>query len=243
MFPEPDSTGSGDAAPAETVEDAVKEPDVNPFDASFADDEPATETQQQPTEEQTDTEDFKLTFDDGLDLDDSEKGLFTQAAQEAGLSAEVASRVFSGLVRKVNENNERIIKERSDQALAELRKNWGKNFDANARQAAQFIKNVGARRGWTPEQMAAFKNPHDMALFYDIALATTGRLSLGANSAVPKAPKTQEQLSADLNATVVEYWGASARNDIKEMKRLSDQHMQIIEEQTGKKGVRILGIR
>lgn len=242
MFPEPDNTGSGNPTTDTTSEEPIKATEVNPFDASFSDEEPPADTQQQPSEEETDTEEFKLTFDDGLDLDDSEKSLFSEAAQEAGLSAEVASKVFSGLVRKVNANNERIIKERQDQALAELRKNWGKNFDANARQAAQFIKTVGARRGWTPEQMSAFKNPHDMALFYDIAQATTGRLSLGTNSAAPKAPRTKEQLSADLNSTIAEYWGAKSRNDTKEMKRLSDLHMEIIEAQTGKKGVRLLAI-
>jgi hypothetical protein len=243
MFPEPDDTGSGDTA-TETTADMVESTDTNPFD-SIDFDKVDEQTEQADTDAEADTdseeEEFTLTFEDGLDLDDSEKGFFTEAAKEAGLSAEMASKMFSRLVRKVNENNERIAKETETKALTELRKAWGKNFEANARQAAQLIKSVGARRGWTAEQMNALKNPHDMAMFYDIAAATGGRLSLGINKAVAeKAPLTKEQIASEMNNTIAEYWNAKAIGDTIKMNQLSDKHMELLAAQTGKKGVRLL---
>lgn len=231
MFPEPDDTGSGDAAPAADNAEAP----ANPFgDIDFtAEDEQdvQAETEQEATEQPT--EEFALTFDEGLDLDDSEKGFFSEAAKEAGLSAEVASKMFSGLVRKVNENNERIAKEQEAAALAELRKSWGKSFDANARQAAQLIKTVGARRGWTVEQMNAFKNPHDMALFYDIAAATGGRLSLGTSNAVAAPKKTKEELKMDGSRVLNEFLDARRAGRINDANRLADEHHNIMKQLTG----------
>lgn len=154
-----------------------------------------------------------------------------------------ASGSRSELVRKVNENNEKVFKERENNALNELRKSWGKSFNANSKQAAQLIKMVGAKRGWSVDKMNSFKNANDMALFYDIASAISGRLSLGVGSSAPaKAPLTKEQLASDLNSTITAYWNAQARNDVAEMRRLSDKHMEILGAQTGKKGIRLLAI-
>lgn len=244
MFPEPEATGGGEGAPeveAEVTPEA--ETEKNPFDSISFDDTEETEQTDETQDEEKESEAFTLTFEEGLDLDDSEKVFFEEAAQECGLTSEVASRVFSSLVRKVNENNARIAKERDAEAMTALRKAWGKSFNANAKQAAQLIKAVGARRGWTAEQMNAFKNPHDMAMFYDIAMATSGRLSLGVTNAAPaKAPMTKEQAATEINSTIAEYWSAQARNDTKEMRRLSDKHMELLALQTGKKGVRLLAI-
>ena len=235
MFPEPADTGSGDAVPAAENHETA---DTNPFDSiDFAAQEEQAETKEQTNEEQEEqeepTEEFALKFDDGLDLDDSEKGFFTEAAKEAGLPSDVASKVFSGLVRKVNENNERIAKESEAQALAELRKSWGKNFDSNARQAAQLIKTVGARRGWTVEQMNAFKNPHDMALFYDIAAATGGRLSLGTSTPVSAPKKTKEELRMDGSRILNEFLDARKAGRINDANRLADEHHAIMKKLTG----------
>lgn len=244
MFPEPEATGGGaDVAEVKTDESPEADSEKNPFDAISFDDTEETEQTDDTQEEESKTEDFSLSFEEGLDLDDSEKGFFSEAAQELGVSSEVASRVFSNLVRKVNENNQRIAKEKDEEAMENLRKAWGKSFSANAKQAAQLIKAVGAKRGWSTEQMNAFKNPHDMAMFYDIAMATSGRLSLGVSNAAPaKAPMTKEQAASEINTTISEYWTAQARNDTKEMRRLSDKHMELLALQTGKKGVRLLAI-
>lgn len=240
MFPEPDDTGSGSPAGIETEAAPEKVAD-NPFDSSFSESDTEvaeTATDEAKTEE---AEEFALTFEDGLDLDDSEKGFFAEAAKECGLSADVASKVFSNLVRKVNENNERMAKEQAGKDLDALRKAWGKNFTANSKQAAQLIKTVAARCGWSAERVEGLKNPADMQLFYDIAVACGGRLTLGLNNGAPaKLPKTKEQLANELHSTVVDFWAAKDRGDMAEAKRLSDLHMELFEAQTGKKGQRML---
>lgn len=239
MFPEPDDTGAG--SPAAETETEAKAAD-NPFDSSFTEsDAEATETAAEESKSEETEEEFTLTFDEGLDLDDSEKGFFTEAAKESGLPAEVASKVFCNLVRKVNENNERMAKEQADKDLDALRKAWGKNFTANSKQAAQLIKTVATRCGWSKEKVESLKNPADMQMFYDIAVASGGRLTLGLNNGAPaKMPKTKEQLATELHSTVVDFWAAKDRGDMAEAKRLSDLHMELFEAQTGKKGQRML---
>jgi hypothetical protein len=89
--------------------------------------------------------------------------------------------------------------------------------------------------------MNALKNPHDMQMFYDIAAATGGRLSLGINKTAPEKPKlSKEELASELNNTIAEYWTAKANGDTLAMNKLSDKHMSLLAEQTGKKGVRLL---
>lgn len=237
MFPEPDASGGGNEAP--------EAEDENPFgNISFEEaDNAEVPENEEPENEEQEEEEYSLSLEDGLDIEPEEVTIFTEAAKEHGIKADVASKMFNSLIRKVNENGTRVQKEVEQKAVADLRAKWGKDFAKNTQMATQMIATVGKRCGWTPEMMNNFKNATAMSVFYDVARATNGRLSIGVTkaSAAP-VKKSPEEIRKEQMRITSDFLDARRAGNWEEARKLSDMHMELAYQLTGKKGARILNV-
>lgn len=239
MYPEPDATGGAATGSTDTADDD------NPFASlSFEDvqepDVVVAETDDQ--EEQTD-EEYSLKFEDDLGLEPEEVSYFTEAAKAHGLSVDVATKMFTDIVRKANEHNERTTKSAEQKAVADLRSKWGKDFNKNTGMAMQFIATVGKRCGWSQDMMNSFRNAGAISVFHDIARATNGRLSLGANAAAAtKVQMNPTEIRNEQARITSAFLDARRAGNYDEARKLSDEHLRLSNVLTKGKGVRILTV-
>ena len=237
MYPEPEAVGGG-AESTDTAED-------NPFESLSFDEvqEPDVDVVDTDEQEEQANEEFALKFEDDLGLEPEEVSFFTEAAKEHGLSPDVATKMFTDITRKVNENNERVMKSAEQKAVADLRTKWGKDFDKNTGMAMQFIATVGKRCGWSAETMNSFRNAGAISLFHDIARATNGRLSLGANAAAAtKVQMSPAEIRTEQARITSAFLDARRAGNYEEARKLSDEHMRLSNVLTKGKAVRLLNI-
>lgn len=239
MASEPENTGGGRTP--EATDDATND---NPFAAmSFeAEDDESKQTDAPDSQGEETNEEYALTFEPDSGLEPEEISIFTEAAKEYGLSKDVASQMFAKITKQVNDNNARVAKEEETKSLNDLRKRWGSRFEANAKQAGQFIAKVGKQAGWSKDFIETFKNPYHMSLFYDISQATGGRLSIGAVKAAPAQKKmTPQEIRAEQKTVTDKFWEARSQGRFSEAQELAEHHALLTEQLTGKR-IKILRV-
>lgn len=236
MFPEPEDTGSGDAATPETDDFAA-------LDFEAVDEKAEQEGMMEvPSEHEVQAEttadegEYTLTLDEGLDLEEAEVNFFAEAAKAHGLPADTASKFVSQVVKQVNENNARAMKEEEQKAVDSLRKKWGNEYKRKLAQTASFVARVGKAAGWSKEQMEAFKNPHSMEVFHDVMRATSARLTLGASQPVYVEPKlTKAEMITKSSQVLNSFFDARRAGDYTRAQALADEHYTLQQQITGNK--------
>lgn len=245
MFPEPEETGTGTDAPetgAEVTESpAQQEEEVNPFAAAFSEDED-TATEETDTEQETEEEEYSLGLseEDGFEADEVQ--MLTGLCRKHNLPADTAKAFLKDIYAEADKRNKAEEKQEFSAATKQLKERWGNGFEQNAKQAGKMIRQIGGRLGWSDERMQAMLNPHDIELMHEVAryIGDSRTKGLGSPAPVKKAEMTTEQIALRKQVLIVENFNARKEGNLAEMKRTSDEYLELSKKTQGANAARVL---
>lgn len=234
MYPEPDDVGGGDEPTDQETPDTIPEESKNAFDFDALPDEEESKDGEPDAETESGDDDYALTLPEDIDLEKEEVAIFTAAAKKYGIDKEAASGMVTEFTKGIQENMKKVHEAARVEAEKNLREQWGNSFGANVKKAGELITRVGKAAGWSREMIDGFKNATDMRIFYDIARVMGSGKTVGLSSAPTAAPMTKADLDDAMTRTVVDFWNAKARGDMKEAQALSDKHLELQKQRFGK---------
>lgn len=243
MFPEPEDSGSGGAAPeenatpAETPAEPQQTEDVNPFEAAFGEDD--TEEEAQQTEEDADYS-LGIGADDGFD--DDEVVMLTSLCKKHNLPADSAAAFLKEVYNEADKRSKTEERQSFNAATKELQEKWGADFQQNAKKAGTMIRQIGGRLGWTEDKMKSMLNPHDIEMMHEFARYVGNSATRGLQQTAPVVSKKEsvEDMESRRKALILENLNARTRGDLAAMKRTSDEHFDLTKKLKGDKAYRLL---
>lgn len=242
MFPEPEDNGTGADVPetgAEVTESPAEQTDdVNPFESAFADEDDTPE----PSSPEPDADEYSLGLgeEDGFEADEVE--MLTGLCQKHNLPAETAKAFLKDMYAEADKRNQAEEKQAFSTATRKLQEQWGKGFDQNARQAGKMIRQIGGRLGWSEERMKSMLNPHDIELMHEVSryIGDSKTKGLGSPAPAKKAEMTTEQIATRKKALILENLNARQSGNVAEMKRTSDEYLELSRKTQGANATRVL---
>lgn len=194
-------------APAGGGEEVSNEFDFSQVEAAPETDAAETNEEAEDTpEEVEENKEYALNLE-GLDAEDTPYAdIFTQHAKSAGLDAGAASQFIVGFTKSMHE----LHMQQEAEAVAELKQEWGKDFEGHKRQTLTFMKQLFDKAGLTEEEMALFANARGARIGRKLMTAMGARKPLSANAAsvaVHRSPQEQ------IDALLVEMYEKQARPD------------------------------
>ena len=245
MFPEPEETGTGTDAPetgAEVTESpAPQEEEVNPFASAFSeDDDTATEDTDTVTETEEEEYSLGLGEEDGFEADEVQ--MLTGLCRKHNLPADTAKAFLKDIYAEADKRNKAEEKQEFSAATKQLKERWGDGFEQNAKQAGKMIRQIGGRLGWSDERMQAMLNPHDIELMHEVAryIGDSKTKGLGSPAPVKKAEMTTEQIASRKKELILENLNARQSGNLAEMKRTSDEYLELSKKTQGANAARVL---
>lgn len=234
MFPEPEDTGGGVAEGAddsvEITQNEVEEqqPNANPFEAAFNNEEPAEpEAESAETEESQDDYKLGLTEEEGFDAD--EIPMLTSLCKKHNLPADSASAFLKEVYAEADRRGKEASEKQFSEATKNLQDKWGGNFEQNARKAGTMIRALGGRLGWNEQRMKDMLNPHDVELMYEFSRYVGDNKMHGLSKQTQMAPKvlSKAEMEERLVNIMAEHYNARKAGDSEKMKALSDEHFEL----------------
>lgn len=161
-------------------------------------DEPPATPQEQP--EQTgkedqdnnenppaETKEYTLDLPEDLEVTEDFKAILHEHAKDSGLDGKAAGKYVSGVIKAMQEAEQTNLAKTS----AELREDWGKNFNAHMQQVKNFTAKLRVKSGLTPEDLAPLQSPKGYRLLYALMQAT-GESPLVTGAPAPQTDGKQE---------------------------------------------------
>lgn len=178
LYTEASDPAGGDPAPGaggapapdanQAPSEGTETPDADaPSDYGFGD-PPADDEQEKETVNEPDLEEgapFELAFDEAIQMPDDLKDLLTTQAKESGLPADKASAFLNSIVSKLDAAEVERAKE-SDQSL---RSDWGRDYEANVKQAKAFAHKVAKSSGLSLDDLSPLQSPKGFRLLHAIS--------------------------------------------------------------------------
>lgn len=238
MYPEPETTGSGDV-PTEAVDNPEvqtppeenKEPE-NPYAAALAS-ETIEDTDAGNPEEMQQEEDF--TAFDELELDDAERELLMQATKNSGASAAQAAVLMKDIRNGIEARN--AEQRKADDAA--LRDEWGSEYAARMSRAGALINRIAKFAEWTPEQVATLHNAKAFRLFDTLERYVNGGRTVQPTK-TPEVFKDKETLKKEAAKIASEFWNARSRGDMNLGEKLMKEHHALHKQIYGKGAEQVL---
>lgn len=200
MFPEPEATGS--PAPTEQQQNAPAPGGVYDIPETVPESAPETPTAQ--TETAPENAEYHLTLE-GLDEQDAPyASIMTQAAKDAGLPADAASKFIMDFTKQVNALAEQEAQE-DDTAL---RKEWGRHFENKFNQTRSFMAQKFNQAGLTENERKIFASPTGFRIWNKL-MGTMSEKPAIMNQPVEPAKSRQESINDYVDKMVT----ARASND------------------------------
>lgn len=140
-----------------------------------------------PEEQEQEQKEYKLDLPEDLEVTDDFKALLHEQAKESGLDGKAAGKYVSGVIKAMQQAEQDNI----NKTTAELREEWGKNFNANMQQVKNFTAKLRVKSGLTPEDMAPLQSPKGYRLLFAL-MKSTGEAPLITGTPTPQLDGKQE---------------------------------------------------
>lgn len=183
------SSERGTSVPPEAGPQYTKQA-ADALNAAYALTEPAADTS--PSEPGTEvpdnsTDDYTLTFPDSF-ADHPEAQAFNTIlapiAKESGIDGTAFGKLFTEAYAAITEAQQRAEWQNRFQQDADLKKDWGADYEANMATARSHITFLKERAGLSDDDLAVFASPKGMRALYAMATAhaTPPAAGLDANT-------------------------------------------------------------
>lgn len=167
---------TGQEVSTETTQETAEQKSVNiseTYNLDGDDDDETTETTEQTTEQAAE---YAVEWPEDYAPNEAFSELVTPIAKDSGLSGKQFGEVTSKVVQALQQA-EYANMEKSD---AELKADWGAQYEANMKVAKKEAKWLMKEAGLTREDMAVLQSPKGMRLLYALATAHGERGAAGA---------------------------------------------------------------
>ena len=152
-------TGGAGVAPEEAVETVDTNVETND---TVETNEAAEEASEESTEETTEeTTEFAMEWPEGYDATEEFASLTTEAAKAVGIKdGKLAGAYTAQVIRAIEaEADKRVAADD-----AELKNDWGADYEANKLECQAFVKRMSAKAGLSEQDVAVLATPKGMRL-------------------------------------------------------------------------------
>lgn len=157
-------------------------------------------TSQEPNTQEPETP-YQLQFD-GYEPNEQLATLLTQKAHAAGLPPDLASKFLSQVGQELDAQETQAF----NQADAQLKATWGRDYEANIQQTASFASRIAKEAGLTPEEIDAMQNPLGFKILHALSKKMGETPLAGASNHPSISPA--EEMHAIMNDPNHKYYKA-----------------------------------
>lgn len=166
----------------------TQSPEYDPGSYGFDEGEPESATDTENGEPENEDAPYEIAWDEDSGLAPETQSLLSEQAKAAGLPADKAASFLNSALGKIAEAEQAAL----SQSDAELRKEWGRDYEANNKLARATARKLAQSSGLSLDDLAPLQSPKGYKLLHAIAQMTGERRAEGTHTAAPAASPDQE---------------------------------------------------